>query len=110
MMTKVSRWAALAVATLALSASAAVVATPAQAAQAGTNFCVNQGHNVYKSATFNSEKVGWISYYGVWHHYSTNGNWSLGYVRGGGPSGYVPLGILAEDLGNSSTATTCPYH
>lgn len=103
-----TRLAGIAVAVTALTT--ALVATPAQADQAGTNFCVNQGHDVYASATFDSARVGWISYYGVWHHYSTHGNWSLGYVRGGGPSGYVPLGILAQDLGNSSTATTCPYH
>jgi hypothetical protein len=97
---------------VALTALAGLVAAaPAQGAdQRGTNFCVHQGHNVYQSATFDSPRVGWISYYDVWHHYSTHGNWSLGYVRGGGPAGYVPLGILAQDLGNSSNATTCPYH
>lgn len=102
-----ARLAGVAIATAALTA---LVATPARADQAGTNFCVSQGHNVYKSASFASDPVGWVSYYGVWHHYSTHGNWSLGYVRGDGAPGYVPLGILAQDLGNSSTATTCPYH
>jgi len=86
-----------------------VAAAPASA-QSGTNYCVNQGHNVYQSPSLDSPRVGWVSYYDVWHHYSTNGNWSLGYVRAGGPDGYVPLGILAEDLGNGSNATACPYH
>ena len=102
-----ARWKGVAVTMIALSGSAA---TPAWAAQAGTNYCVHQGHTVYRSATFNADPAGWMPYAGVWHHYSTHGNWSLGYVRDGGPSGYVPLGILAQDLGNSSTATQCPYH
>ncbi|WP_433260631.1 hypothetical protein ACQPZF_24635 [Actinosynnema sp. CS-041913] len=61
-------------------------------------------------ATSNSTRVGWVSYYEVWHHYSTSGNWSLGYDRRTDVAGYVPLGILAQDLGNGSTATLCPYH
>jgi hypothetical protein len=99
----------VAVTAVAAGLAIAAGAVPASA-QAGTNYCVNQGHNVYQSASLNSPKAGWVSYYDVWHHYSTNGNWSLGYVRGGGVSGYVPLGILAEDLGNGSNATVCPYH
>ncbi|WP_027344633.1 hypothetical protein [Hamadaea tsunoensis] len=98
------------VAVVAAAIAATVAASPASA-QVGTNFCVSQGHDVYSSASVNSTRVGWVSYYDVWHHYSTSGNWSLGYVRGNpGIAGYVPLGILAQDLGNSSNATSCPYH
>jgi hypothetical protein len=104
----VPRW--LTGAVVATAAATALIASPAQAAQVGTNFCVNQGHDIYSSATFNSTRVGWVSYYDVWHHYSTSGNWSLGYDRQNGQAGYVPLGILAQDLGNGSTATLCPYH
>lgn len=103
-----SRW--LTGATIAAAAATALVASPAQAAQVGTNFCVNQGHTIYTSADMNSGHAGFVSYYGVWHHYATSGNWSLGYDRQDGEAGYVPLGILAQDLGNGSSATVCPYH
>lgn len=106
----VARW--LTGTVVATAAATALIAStsPAQAAQVGTNFCVNQGHNIYSSPDINSTRVGFVSYYGVWHHYSTSGGWSLGYDRQDGEAGYVPLGILAQDLGNGSTATVCPYH
>ncbi len=64
--------------------------------QQGGNFCLTQGHNVYASATFNARTVGFISYYEVWHHYSTSGNWSLGYIRNRATEvrGYIPTGVF----------------
>ena len=113
-------WKARCVAAVTVAATAAaLVAGPADATSQGTNYCVNQGHNIYSSATFNSTVIGWMPYAGVWHHYTHSGNWSLGYVQGVGNNGYVPLGILAEDIGNTFPGRYnpsaypyyfCPYH
>lgn len=71
-------------------------------ASRGSNFCLRQGSNVYASATYSSPKVGWVGYYDTWHHYSTTGNWSLGYVEYSSPiiRGYIPVSLLQYDKGN----------
>ncbi|HEX6290537.1 MAG TPA: hypothetical protein VFZ66_15215 [Herpetosiphonaceae bacterium] len=71
---------------------------------AGGNFCLTQGHNVYQSASFNSGVVGWVSYYDVWHHYNSSGNWSLGYVvTKSWIRGYIPLGIIQYETYHDAT-------
>ena len=46
---------------------------------------------------------GFVSYYDTWHHYSTSGNWSLGYVEFSSPiiRGYIPRSLLEYDIGNN---------
>jgi len=69
----------------------------------GANFCLSQGHNVYSSATFSSQVVGWVSYYDVWHHYYSSGNWSAGYVKASNPliRGYIPRGLIQYEVNDS---------
>lgn len=89
-----------------LVATAILVGGPTAALadhQHGYNVCLNQGHSVYQSSTFDSPRVGWVSYEEVWHHYDTEGNWSLGYVRGrDGVQGYIPKGTFQYETGHDA--------
>lgn len=111
---KVSRTRGAAAGVLAAASITATVlgtAGPALADQHGTNYCVSGVFAVHQSASLDSAVVGNIARSEVWHHYNGVGNWSLGYVRGDSEvrRGYIPLGALTQDLGNSSGATVCPY-
>lgn len=71
----------------------------------GGNFCLTQGHNIYRDANFSSPSGDYVSYTDVWHHYSTTGNWSLGYVKGSDPieRGYIPKGLFQYETFHDAT-------
>jgi hypothetical protein len=93
------------------AAGLALSTTEASADQHGTNYCVSGVFAVHQTPSMDSPVLDNIAATQVWHHYSTDGNWSMGYIRGTaeGSRGYIPLGALTHDLGNASGATTCPY-
>jgi len=93
------------------AAGLALSAGTASADQHGTNYCVSGVFAVHSTPSMDSPVLTNIASNEVWHHYSTDGNWSMGYIRAraDGSRGYIPLGALTYDLGNASTATVCPY-
>lgn len=58
-----------------------LAAAPALADQHGTNYCVSGVFAVHETPSMDSPVLTDIHANEVWHHYNTDGNWSVGYIR-----------------------------